>query len=187
MSIPELQEKLISVDSLLNPLFITSLKFWDQQSISLSPPLPTITAEIVRSADSQTRTNWKHTTLNVTETVKTAPSLENHRKSHVDVFLESHTKSCKRKNQKVRKNKRGRIPLHPEMSPEERALWRVYSNREAAAKSRQKQKEHILHLEHLLKNSQISILLLNRTCAVYGFIIQQLQQQIMNCSVNSKN
>ncbi|GJD08396.1 hypothetical protein Gasu2_27010 [Galdieria sulphuraria] len=177
MSIPEQKKKPISVASLLNPFIVTALNVWDEHSMSLSTSSST-TTETLKNIDNHTRTTWKHTTVGLIQTVTTTLSPPNCESSNVDISLRLEAKRCRKDTQLVKKNRRGRLPLHPEMSAEERALWRIYRNRQSAAKSRQKQKEHILYLEKLLKNAEFCNLLLNRTCTLYANIIQQLQQQV---------
>ncbi|GJQ09852.1 hypothetical protein GpartN1_g1643.t1 [Galdieria partita] len=175
MSISEQKPKLISVASLLNPFLITTLNVWDESS-----------TEILKNADTHTKRTWKHTTVDLIQTVTTTLSPSTCESRDIDISLRLETKSCRNETEVVKKNRRGRLPMHPEMSAEERTLWRIYRNRQSAAKSRQKQKEHILYLEKLLKNAEFSNLLLNRTCIVYANIIQQLQQQVREVSIGEK-
>eukprot|EP00871_Galdieria_phlegrea_P000286 jgi/Galph1/1258/GphlegSOOS_G6001.1 len=62
------------------------------------------------------------------------------------------------------------------MSPRERATWRLHRNRQAAARSRQKQKEYICQLEGLLEQAKITIAVLRNNCITDATMLQQDDQ-----------
>jgi len=174
MNVSEGKSEPLSVASLLNPFIITAFNVLDENNIVSSSSASSTGA--TSNLETHARTSCNVATLELLQSV-TRP-LANLETSSEDLSLKLEPKSYKESVGLVKKSRRGRLPVHPEMSAEERALWRMCRNRQSAERSRQKRKEYISHLERLLKNAEFSNLLLNRTCMMYASIIQQLQKKL---------